>query len=382
MPFAGPRRQYGVPGYDASTFDRVLALTGGSRYGGTPGGGAGGGGPRAIDTSYQDEQDRAEAANARLAMTPGVVRGGTTDTYDDPTSIVPRSAAQHFTSGGDDYSYDPIAAATIQGQSQATAQVEADKLRYKALQNTAGITQRQAARLVYGRGDILDSDPTEIRTAIAKYTRDPSRELAAEAIQVGAPAGQFPERYQDVRMGPSGRGEMSLSLQNRYDAAPLEMQQFGEQEAIRTRANMAEAQYKDTLRDDPMATIRKNAQQARLALDEARKDSPRPSKVPPTILGTDAKGRSTMIPNPAFQKAVADSTAYDRSTVRPLADRFQALSAGAPDAGTSAAPAATAPAATGARGRVPSQTLVEWAKGDASKKKHLADLGYDVSGVP
>lgn len=383
MPYSGPRRRYEVPDQQ-SVLDRVMAL-GGNRantYGGSPVAAGNGGRPVSIDTSYQDEQDRMDAGRARLAMTPGVVQGGSTATYEDPHSPLNQSDSTHFSQFGEDYSYDPTAAAAVQGRSEATAQNEADKVRYNALMTTAGITPRQAARLVYGRGDILDTDPTELRTALAQYERDPSRDTAASAITVGASPSQFPDRFQDVRRGPSGSGEMALPLQNRYDAAPLEMQQFGEQEAIRTRANMAEAQYRDTLRDDPSATLRKNAQQARLALDEARKDGPRPSKIPTQILGTDAKGRAALVPNPAYTKAVADSAAYDQSTVRPLTDRFQALSAGstAAPASTRATDGAT-PAAT-SRKLPPSDTLVQWAKGDANKKAHLAQLGYDVSGIP
>ncbi len=57
---------------------------------------------------------------------------------------------------------------------------------------------------------------------------------------------------------------------------------------------------------------------AKTALDEAEKLHPRPSKVPAQTLGTDAKGRKVIVANPARDRAVADSVAYEESTMKPL----------------------------------------------------------------
>ncbi len=55
------------------------------------------------------------------------------------------------------------------------------------------------------------------------------------------------------------------------------------------------------------------------AYDEALKELPRPSKVQPTVLGTDPKtGRVTMVPNPDFAEAKTDSVNYERNTLDPL----------------------------------------------------------------
>jgi hypothetical protein len=90
---------------------------------------------------------------------------------------------------------------------------------------------------------------------------------------------------------------------------------------------------------------------AKTALDEAEKDTPRPSKTPaeitnPDVLnakpGTDVKKLPIRIPNPARAKVEADSIAYDDSTLKPLRQHLIDVTVGdkvklggAPSAGAS-----------------------------------------------
>lgn len=252
MPYAGPSRRYDVPA--ASTFDRVMALGGRTNgYGGSPGAGASyGAGARGIDTDLIQMQAREEAEQARLAMAPGVTRGGSTATISDPTSPLNRSASRQFTSGGQSYSFDPTSAAETEGRSAATAQTEADKVRHQALLNTPGITPRQATRLVYGRGDILDSDPTEIRDALAAFTRQPTREGAARAVERGANPNQFPDRFTEVRRGRNG---FELPQQP-MRGDPEYFDTLRQEEAIRTQGTMDEIRLRSELAPPPRARIK------------------------------------------------------------------------------------------------------------------------------
>lgn len=141
-------------------------------------------------------QTSSEAGRARLAMTPGVSRGGAVNMRSTANSPVMTNSAQSFSQFGQDYSYDPIVAGETEGTARAAGEVAGDRTRYDALQRIPGVSQRDARRIVYGRSGVLDepdaSDPNDMHTALAAYLQDPSIERAAHAVQVGASPGQFP----------------------------------------------------------------------------------------------------------------------------------------------------------------------------------------------
>jgi hypothetical protein len=86
--------------------------------------------------------------------------------------------------------------------------------------------------------------------------------------------------------------------------------------------NPAKKKYEPTgYEAPPRSTTGADAQErldAKTALDEATKDVPRPSKVPANVLGKDAKGRATMVPNPDVAKVTSDSLGYETNTLKPL----------------------------------------------------------------
>ncbi len=92
---------------------------------------------------------------------------------------------------------------------------------------------------------------------------------------------------------------------------------------------------------------------AKTALDEARRDVPRPSTIPSMSLGTDAQGKPAMIPNPARAQAVTDSTNYERTILDPARQALvQATGGGGfptPPVGPAAPVAKPNPPAAGAR---------------------------------
>ncbi len=165
-------------------------------------------------------QTATEAGRARLAMTPGVTTGGSVATRSVADSPLMQGASSHFTQFGQDYAYDPMAAAETEGAASGTAANAADRTRYEALQRIPGIKQRDAAKIVYGKTGVLDqpdpTDPNDMHTALARYLREPTRENAALAVQVGAQPGQFPSRFAPVKSAPGG-GELP-----EHPLAPIE----------------------------------------------------------------------------------------------------------------------------------------------------------------
>jgi hypothetical protein len=278
-----------------------------------------------------DEDDanrrQVEQTKQTLAMTPGVSSGRVPTMHSVADSPL-MSAGNSFTRDGTSYNFDPIEAGRSEGEAKEAGSVSADKVRYDALLKTPGISPRQAARLVYGKGDILNepdpNDPNDMHAALANYVRQPSREAAAHAIQVGANLNQFPDRFLAVQRNRDGsempeRPQAPVEGTPEYDDFLRRSTRIREDESIRGMGERAriQAQY------DPGARSRRDAQQARLQLDEVRKDIPHPSKEQETILGRDAQGRTTMIPNPRRAAAMADSVNYMRDRVAPAQQRFE-----------------------------------------------------------
>lgn len=236
---------------------------------------------------------------------------------------------------------DPEDQAEQAGHLQATAQDSADQTRYNAIQGIPGIDARTAARMVYGRSGVLDNpDPDAMHAALSNYIANPTRDTAAAAVRAGASLNQFPDRFLPVKSSPGG-GELPERPAAPVPGTPEYFQMQQQLEDMRVAGVKSEiaARAGATAANDPFAAARRDAQQTRLALDEARRDSPRPSKVPDTVMGKDAQGRPAMIPNPAKAQALADSTAYDANTIKPLQRRFQAESGNAPAAAGGADPA-------------------------------------------
>lgn len=142
---------------------------------------------------------------AKLAMTPGVNGPGSPAGYNllDAPALQP----QHFSVGGDDYSFDPANAATATGTASALTEDSHDSTRFQALQQVPGIDARQAARIVYGRSGVLDNpDPMATDAALAEYTRNPNAQTAAAAVAQGAKLNNFSylDQLQPNPANPSG----------------------------------------------------------------------------------------------------------------------------------------------------------------------------------
>jgi hypothetical protein len=283
-----------------------------------------------------DEDDanrrQVEQTKQTLAMTPGVSSGRVPTMHSVADSPL-MSAGNSFTRDGTSYNFDPIEAGRSEGEAKEAGSVSADKVRYDALLKTPGISPRQAARLVYGKGDILNepdpNDPNDMHAALANYVRQPSREAAAHAIQVGANLNQFPDRFLAVQRNRDGsempeRPQAPVEGTPEYDDFLRRSTRIREDESIR---GMGE-RYRMQAAMDPDARSRREAQQARLQLDEVRKDIPHPSKEQEEIRGIDAQGRTTMIPNPRRAAVVTDSISYMRDRVHPAQQRFERAASG------------------------------------------------------
>lgn len=150
--------------------------------------------------------------------------------------------------------------AELEGQTAATAQLSADKTRYQGLQNIPGITPKMAARMVYGRSGVMDEpEPDQMRSAMAEYLRNPTRESAARAVQIGVDANKFPDRFLSVRRDPKG-GELPLHPDPLVRGTPEYEAAFDREEGIRAKYNMQEREItaRNQERDD-FRTERRNA---------------------------------------------------------------------------------------------------------------------------
>lgn len=146
----------------------------------------------------RDQERRAgeEAGRARLAMTPGVRQGGAGSRWGMSVADSPALQPRSFRQFGQDYSFDPVAAGEAEGAASGVAQNTEESTRMEALKRIPGLSPRQASRMVYGRTGVMDeADPSVMRTALSEYLRAPSREAAARAIEAGASANTFPDRY-------------------------------------------------------------------------------------------------------------------------------------------------------------------------------------------
>lgn len=204
--FQGPGRAFGVPevhGFEQeleiekNRFDQALARQSSANQA------ASGFGASVARADAQERED--QAGQQALAMTPGVSRGGSTATTSTPGSPLNTGSSSSFQRYGNMYSYDANAAATQKGMDAGTAATTAQDVHYQALQKIPGISQKQASKLVYGRDRILDEGEDDaVRQANAAYTRNPSRETAADAVALGAKMNEFPDRF--LKMNTDGSG--------------------------------------------------------------------------------------------------------------------------------------------------------------------------------
>ena len=137
------------------------------------------------------ERRSSDTEKARLAMTPGVTRGGSTSTRSVADSPLMQGATQRFDIGGQTYSYDPIAAGEQEGAAAGAKTTSADAARYQALQKIPGIRPRDAAKMVYGRTLYDDQDASEMNQAVSRYAGDKTQENYQRALQTGARANEF-----------------------------------------------------------------------------------------------------------------------------------------------------------------------------------------------
>lgn len=215
MAFRGPGRAFSVPAYDSLEFEadqEERALSRGfeqeqAAYGRARDAAAAG--ERA--TRYRDQQDE---DISRLVMTPGVRRGGSTRTRPQADSPLNVGSSESFERYGQRFSYDPDRAAEDEGRAQGIQETTANRQRFDSLKTIPGISERMASRMVYGRGQPLDdADPSALRSAIATYVAQPTRENAAEAVRHGANMNQFPDRFLPVIGDPLHGGERETGLQ-------------------------------------------------------------------------------------------------------------------------------------------------------------------------
>lgn len=203
----------------------------------------------------RDQERRAgeEAGRARLAMTPGVRQGGAGSRWGRTVADSPALQPRSFRQFGQDYTFDPAAVGEAEGAARGVAQNTEEATRMEALKRIPGLTPRQASRLVYGRTGVMDEeDPSVLRTALSEYLRTPSREAAARAIEAGASANTFPDRF----FLPEGEAEprrgspeyMAMRRAELEQQAEVETEALGRQAPIRARAS-AEA------RPEPRARV-------------------------------------------------------------------------------------------------------------------------------
>lgn len=199
------------------------------------------GGSSRVDTSLMDRDDERDRTRQQLAMTPGVRRGGSTATRAQSDSPLNVGSGQRFERFGDTYSYDSTAAAEEIGSTEATKEAAAERTRYEALQKMPGFSPRQAARLVFGRGDVIDTD--ESRQALAAYVRQPSRESAATAIESGASPYSVP-----FTSGFDPSGERARPGTQAY--VDMQLEKFREESSVREERAKREAELRASLRPE------------------------------------------------------------------------------------------------------------------------------------
>lgn len=394
--YRGPSSRSG-----ASTFDRIMALNARrpeeDEFNDTP---VSAGRASGVSTDFMEMQDRQEAEKARLAMTPGVVRGGSTATRPQADSPLNVGASTRFTRFGDTYSYDPIAAGEQAGRVEAAGQSALQDQRFSDLRRVPGIDERQATRLVYDQGDVLSQpDPRDTRARVADYTRTPTRGRAADAIAAGANPGLF----NDLR--PSG---------DQMPVAPVRGQPeyfdvFEKEEGIRSRYNMQErehmtrAQLEAERRMDERAdAVERRAAQSQVSgrrgeMQRVLSRRPRTGQYVDPLTRQPDEAQF----NEAMTNFRADST-ETAGALRAAQEHLDLLTGGParkPTPAASRQPSVLSPAvrpdslelesdateivqgAPGSR-QQPTPKLVQWARGDSAKKAYLAERGYDVSRIP
>jgi hypothetical protein len=194
----------------------------------------------------RDESRRAgeEAGRARLAMTPGVREGGGGSRWGMTVADSPALRPRSFRQFGRDYSFDPVAAGEQEGAARGVMQNTEESTRMDALKRIPGLSPRMASRMVYGRTGVMDEeDPSVLRTALSEYLRAPSREAAAKAIEAGANANTFPDRFFLPESDqPPRRGTPEYMAMRRAELmqdAEIDTEFLREQAPIRARATAA-----------------------------------------------------------------------------------------------------------------------------------------------
>lgn len=89
-----------------------------------------------------------------------------------------------------------LTAARTAGEADATKQNTEQQSRYNTLKTIPGISPTMAARIVFGRSNVDDADdPSEMRSALARFVDSPSRDTASAAVRAGAALNTFPDRF-------------------------------------------------------------------------------------------------------------------------------------------------------------------------------------------
>ena len=189
MPFRGPSRLYQPPGPSealAQALDAEEASRARRESASSPG----------VRTDYAEFQarmaDQMEGGKAELAMTPGVRRG-----------VADSAGLNTFQRYGDSYTYDPQGAANQAGAVAGARETAQNKAKYDSLVAIPGISQKNAARIVYGRSGIMDADEEDsYKAAMSDYMRvagsgDPAaaRAAASKVLEHGGSLDMFRDRF-------------------------------------------------------------------------------------------------------------------------------------------------------------------------------------------
>ena len=303
------------------------------------------------DQARQDERDY---TGQQLAMTPGVRAGGSTATIGQSDSSLNVGAGHPFTRYGKDYTFDPTMAGTEKGQEVGAEQTAADQARYDALRRLPGFSDRMAAREVYGRSGIMDMpDPHDTRAALAAYMQHPSRDTAANVLTQGGNASIFPAPNMfnadgTLKAPMTPQQELALHLAERQGESNIAE---GREKRVQAQAIAERAAI-----TDPRTAVSVAAK----ALDELRRDVPRPSKQPDApALGLPGTG------GPLYEQTVSDSLDYELGKLGPARARLKAAQSGIPTpySGTDPATDTTmSPATKAANARMALQVARQKAK--------------------
>ena len=382
MPFSGPGGDYSAP--LRSRYDRVMQLMqDDAARRALPRSGGGG----RIDTSLLERDDERDRVRQQLAMTPGVRSGGSTATRPQSDSPLNVGSSNSFERFGETYSYDSQAAAEDVGSTEATKEAAAQRTRYAALQKMPGLSPREASRLVYGRGDQIDTD--ESRRVLAEFVRQPSRDTAASAVASGvSPLSLVYTSGANFESAIGARPLAPVPGTAEYRAMKAdELAQRAEQEQrmIELRAKLT-AENRPAVKSRTYRYVGDDKKVHVVDLDTGKEISESPTAVRPSTSDANEKTLRSLTPpvalTPVSKPGWRDThwpgnrNAGATPTVAPVVPPVQGTPDDLSDDAIAGFIGGDAPA--GAGGKRPSAQQLAQAKKDAGYKAWLVSKGYTV----